>query len=73
MVRDLVWIKTFPDEASAARARRILGANGIEAVVSGERSDAAWQVPPPAPGFRVGVHADDVRAALNLVWASADA
>jgi hypothetical protein len=68
MARDLVWIKTFADEAEAARAREMLHASGIEAVVSSDRGDAAWQAPPPAPGFRIGVHAVDMRAALDLVW-----
>lgn len=68
MARDLVWIKTFPDEAAAARAREQLRAGGIESVVSGDRDGSLWRVPPPAPGFRVGVRADDVRAALTIIW-----
>ena len=68
MPRDLVWIKTFPDEPAAARAREMLRASGIEAVVSGDRGDAAYRVPPPPAGFRIGVPANAVRAALDLVW-----
>ncbi len=68
MARDLVWIRVFPDEAAAARAQELLRARSIASVVSGARRSAPWQATPPPPGFRLGVRADDVRAALDLVW-----
>lgn len=71
MPRDLVWIKTFPDEAGAARARETLRASGIEAVVSGDRGDSTYRVPAPPAGYRIGVRADAVRAALDLIWSKA--
>lgn len=71
MARDLVWIRVFPDEAGATRMQDALRARGIESVVSGARRSDPWQAAPPPPGFRLGVHADDVRAALDLVWGQA--
>jgi hypothetical protein len=68
MSRDVVWIKTFPDETGAARARDRLRAGGIEAVVSGDREGSAYRVPAPPAGYRIGVRAGDLRAALDLVW-----
>ncbi len=72
MSRDLVWIRTFSGAAAADRARELLRANGIESVVSGERDDGACEAAPAASVFRLGVHADDVRAALTLVWGRTD-
>ena len=70
MARDLVWIKTFPDEAAADCWREALRARGIEAVVSGDGDDAGdteWRLPARPRGFRLGVRANDVRAALDAV------
>jgi hypothetical protein len=55
MMTDVVWIKTFPDAGTAGAARERLAARGVESVVAD-------------PGFRVGVHADDVKAALAVLW-----
>ncbi len=72
MARDLVWIRTFPDAASAARARDLLRANGIESVVSGDRGEGPGEASAAPSVFRLGVRADDVRAALTLVWEEAE-
>lgn len=71
MARDLVWIRVFPDEAGATRTQDLLRERGIESVVSGARRSDPWQAAPPPPGFRLGVRAADVRAALDFVWGEA--
>jgi len=68
MLNDLVWIKTWPDEAAAARVRELLRSMGIESVVAQDPGRELYQRMPPVRGFRLGVHADDVRAALDVLW-----
>jgi len=68
MARDLVWIKIFPDETTAARMRDLLRANGIESFMSCESADGTGRASSRDPWHRLGVRADDVRAALTLAW-----
>jgi len=68
MLTDLVWIKTFADEAAAARAHELLATHGLESIVSEDPGRATYLSLPPLRGFRVGVRADDVRPALELIW-----
>ena len=67
-MNDLVWIKTFPDEAAAQRACRLLSEHGVECVVAEDQGKVAYVSLPPMRGYRLGVRADDVRAALELIW-----
>ena len=68
MMTDVVWIKTFPDAAAAGAARERLAARGVESVVDEHPGYSLPALVPPVPGFRVGVHADDVKAALAVLW-----
>ncbi len=68
MLRDVVWIKTFPDEAAASQVCELLRPNGIEFVVTEDPGWAAERAPDAIGGYRLGVRADDVRAALTILW-----
>jgi hypothetical protein len=68
MLRDIVWITTFPGEAAATRARELLGADGIASVTSEDPDQSTDPALPPTRGLRLGVRADDVRAALTILW-----
>lgn len=68
MLSDLVWIKTYPDEAAAGRVRDLLKSHGIESVVTEDPGQVLRHLPEPARGIRLGVHADDVRPALEILW-----
>ena len=68
MLSDLVWIKTYPDEAAAARVRELLKSRGIESVVTEDPGQAMRHLPEPIRGVRLGVRADDVRPALEILW-----
>ncbi|MFI5281087.1 MAG: hypothetical protein ACHQU1_11355 [Gemmatimonadales bacterium] len=65
---DLVWIETFPNEAAADRVRDLLRAHGIEPVVSVEPRQGTEPAAPLLSSIRLGVRADEVRAALTLIW-----
>ncbi|HTT67563.1 MAG TPA: hypothetical protein VMF70_06000 [Gemmatimonadales bacterium] len=65
---DVVWIKTFPDAETARGARERLAARGVECVVAEHTGYSLPALVPPVPGYRVGVHADDVKAALAVLW-----
>ena len=68
MMTDVVWIKTFPDADAARGARERLAARGVESVVAEHPASSLPTLVPPVAGFRVGVHADDVKAALAVLW-----
>ena len=68
MMTDVVWIKTFPDAEAARTARERLSARGVESVVAEHPGYSLPALVPAIPGFRVGVHADDVKAALAVLW-----
>jgi len=68
MVTDLVWIKTYADQAAAERARDLLREHGLESIVAEDPGRNTYVSLPPVHGFRVGVRADDVRPALDLLW-----
>ena len=68
MLKDLVWIETFPNEAAADRVRELLRANGIEPVVSVEPRQGTEPSAPLLLAVRLGVRADEVRTALTLIW-----
>ena len=65
---DLVWIKTFPDEAAAQRAGALLVEHSIECLVAEDPGKVTYVSLPPMRGYRLGVRADNVRAALELIW-----
>ncbi|HXY69938.1 MAG TPA: hypothetical protein VEH62_10855 [Gemmatimonadales bacterium] len=65
---DVVWIKTFPSADAARAAERRLAAGGITCVVAEHAGYSLTAMAPQGAGFRVGVHADDVKAALAVLW-----
>ena len=67
-MKDLVWIQTFPNEAAADRVRDLLLANGIEPVISVEPRQGTEPAAPLLSSIRLGVKAEEVRAALTLIW-----
>lgn len=68
MLNDLVWIKTWPDQAAAVCVGEELRSMGIESIVAQDPGRELYQRLPPVRGFRLGVRADDVRAALDILW-----
>ena len=68
MPNDIVWIKTFADADAAQCVGEQLRARGIPFQIGPTSGKTLGLVPPTVPGIRVGVHADDVRAALEIVW-----
>ena len=67
-MNDLVWIETFPNEDAAERVRQLLRANGIEPVISVDQRQGTEPAAPMLRAIRLGVRADEVRAALTLIW-----
>lgn len=72
MPNDIVWIKTYSEPDAARRVGEMLRARGIESVVGADPGRALGLARPTVPGFRLGVRADDVRAALEVVWEHGD-
>ena len=68
MLRDVVWIKTYPDQATAEGVSELLRSHSIECVVSDDPGRVTYRVPAQDHGFRLGVRADDVRTALEILW-----
>ena len=67
-MNDLVWIKTFPDESAAKRAYALLSEHGVECILAEDPGKVTYVSLPPIRGYRLGVRADNVRAALELIW-----
>jgi hypothetical protein len=66
MLSQLIWIKSYPDDASARAAQLLLDANGIHSVIADDYAGAG-----PAlrytSGIRLAVRDDDAEAAQVIL------
>ena len=67
---EVIWIRLFPSESGACRARDLLKAQGIPAVVADDSGLGMQQDQHLIRGVRLGVTADDLKAALALLDSS---
>ena len=66
-MNDLVWIRTYPNETGAYRARDVLKARGIQSVVA---DDSGLGMEPAARlirFIRLGVTVEDLSTALAIL------
>jgi hypothetical protein len=66
-VTEVIWIRLFPSESGAYRARDLLRSQGIQAVVTDDSGLGTEHAQRLIRGIRLGVTADDVKAALALL------
>lgn len=66
MLSQLIWIRTYPDDASARTAQRLLDANGIHSIIADDYGGAGPELR-YACGTRLGVREDDVKTARVIL------
>jgi hypothetical protein len=71
-VTEVIWIRLFPSESGAYRARDLLKSHGIDSVVADDSGLGMVATQPFIRGIRLGVRADDLKAALLILDTTRD-
>jgi Putative prokaryotic signal transducing protein len=66
MLSQLVWIKTYPEDAAARAAQRLLDANGIHSLIADDYGGAGPALR-YACGMRLAVREEDAKTARVIL------